>query len=94
MKPPLPIILWLWLCLTIGRTKEVSFLQKSDTIVNPTSLENTQKRANPEKPIPSKNVSNRNPSYKLSSEKAQEGKPKIFTSGFKDIIDNGQVNGE
>jgi hypothetical protein len=61
MKPLLSILFWLWHYLAIAQTKEVSSLQKRDSVkVTPNQL----------------------PSYK----------PEIFTSGFIDIINSGQVN--
>jgi len=68
MKPLLPILFWLWPCLAIAQAKEVSFLQKRDTI----------KPALP---------------YVAAQGKLAQGiKPEILTSGFIDIINNGQVN--
>ena len=61
MKPLLPIICWLWSSLAIAQAKEVSSLQKSDTV-------------------------------KTTLRQAQGVKPEILTSGFIDIVNNGQVN--
>jgi hypothetical protein len=61
MKPLLPILLWLWPCFAIAQAKEVSSLQKRDTV-------------------------------KPTLRQVQGIKPEILTSGFIDIVNNGQVN--
>jgi hypothetical protein len=62
MKPLLPILLCFFPCLAIAQVKEVSSLQRNDTI-----------KANTHRQV-------------------QTMKPEIFTSGFIDIINSGQVN--
>lgn len=61
MKPLLPILFWLWPCLSIAQVKEVSSLQKKDTA-------------------------------RATYVKTTLAKPENLTSGFIDLVNNGQVN--
>jgi hypothetical protein len=68
MKPLLPILFWLWSYVAIAQAKEVSSLQKNDTVKITLPFVSSQGKL------------------------AQGIKPEILTSGFMDIISNGQVN--
>jgi|GEM_PF-6501036 len=81
MKPLLPILLWLWPGLATAQAKEVSSFQKKDT--SKTALRQAQGYQ------PS---SAKAPGVNPASAKATAVKPEILSSGFIDIINNGQVN--
>lgn len=85
MKPLLPIVFWLWPCLATARVKEVSSFTEKDTI-QPVLVKTPagKREANPA----FARVTAVNP----ISARATAVKPEILTSGFIDIINNGQVN--
>ncbi len=89
MKPLLPILPWLWpaiACLYSGQ----AFAQAKDWLNKNSNdtLQPTQGQTSNNNQNPGTKPSAGNPAYANAS----AGKPEIFTSGFIDIMNNGQVN--